>query len=476
MGRCFLVLDIAPHGITAMVWEKKLSGLMPAGQVSVARQELPDPLPEGVSWYRAALDAAAEKTDLSSCGEALVMIPGRDLFFRNVSLPFSSPGKIAQVLPLELAPYLPEASCVSDFISLDIRFVQAQHLILTASVTEQMVEEIVSFLKTHHIRPRIITPREIALASACLIQSDLSGEWIVIHPGPAGITLILMTGSKPAMVRTMALSGQTPDSVADNMLRMVTGFRHRSGLDTRFHICLVPETDAVDPESMIHTIQQTSALEPVFFTDTITVVKPDPAPVSDLLLKKSSLLFNFVKQQQGSLAFFHRFRKELLVTGAVGALVGILSILSLYQDVHLLEQQVAEARRTGMEIYQKTFPGNVIPPGLSPLLRMQAQVKQALSQESGTRSLDMTVTPALPAIDLLYELSDRVPDGMNLRLSRLLFGNGQITISGTTDSFNTVDRLKTALEQSPIFKSVTIHTADAGRVENQIIFQFRIDM
>jgi len=115
-------------------------------------------------------------------------------------------------------------------------------------------------------------------------------------------------------------------------------------------------------------------------------------------------------------------------------------------------------------------------PGHSPLLRMQAQVKQAVAQNSGTRFQDRAVTPALPAIDVLYELSARVPDGMNLRLSRLLLNNGQMTISGTTDSFNTVDRLKTALEQSDIFKSVTIHTADAGRVENQVIFQFRIEI
>ncbi len=65
---------------------------------------------------------------------------------------------------------------------------------------------------------------------------------------------------------------------------------------------------------------------------------------------------------------------------------------------------------------------------------------------------------------------------MNLRLSRLLFNHDQVTISGTTDSFNTVDRLKTSLEQSDTFRSVTIHTADAGRKENQVIFQFRIEI
>ncbi|MDZ7664898.1 MAG: hypothetical protein U5K27_06135 [Desulfotignum sp.] len=75
MGSRLLMLDIAVHGMTAMVMEKKISGFTPTGQTSVARKELPDPLPEDVSWYRAALDAVAEKIDLSSCTEALVPDP-----------------------------------------------------------------------------------------------------------------------------------------------------------------------------------------------------------------------------------------------------------------------------------------------------------------------------------------------------------------------------------------------------------------
>lgn len=476
MGSCFLMLDIAAHGMTAVVMEKKLSGSSPKDQVFVARSELPDPLPENVSWYRAALDAVAEKTNLTACQEAVVLIPGRAVFFRNISLPFSSPGKISQVLPLELAPYLPEDTCVSDFISLDIRFVKDQHLVLTASATDEMVQEIVSSLKAYHLRPRIISPKETTLAAVCLQKSSPTADRIIILTGPHGITLVLTDGSRPIMVRTLASSDRSPDLIVHHMLRMITGFRHRTGLDTRFHISLVPETDAVDPASMIQAIQQTPSLVPFFFTDTVTVMEPDPVLVSDLLFNKSTLLFNFVKQHPGFGDLFHRYGRELLITGIAGILVVILFVVGLYQDVRLLENQVAAARRTGIEMYQQTFPREPVLPGHSPLLRMQAQVKQALEKNRSPGIRDMGDTPAMPAIDVLYELSARVPDGMNLRLSRLLFNHDQVTISGTTDSFNTVDRLKTILEQSDIFKSVTIHTADAGRVENQVIFQFQIEM
>ncbi len=373
------MLDIDPHGMTARVMEKNIRTLSQRSGL-VARNELPDPLPDNVTWFRAALDAVAERADLTACTEAVVLIPCRDVFFRNISLPFSGPGKIAQVLSLELAPYLPEDVCVSDFISLDIRFVKDQHLTLTASATEEMVQEMVSSLKAYRLRPRIISPKETVLAAACIQETRPENDRIIMFTGPFGITLILTAGSGPVMIRTLTSSERSPDLIVHNMMRMATGFRHRSGLDTRFHISLVPETDVVDPASMTQTIRQTEALAAFFFTDTVTVTAPDPVLVSDLLFNKTALLFNFVKQYPGFGNFFHKFRRELLVTGTIAVLVIILFVLGLYQDVRILENQVAAARRAEVEMFHQTFPREPFLPGHSPLLRMQAQIRQALEQ------------------------------------------------------------------------------------------------
>jgi general secretion pathway protein L len=476
MGSRYLVLDIDGQGMHAAIWEKKWSGFTHTDNVYTAEIDLPDSPAEKGLWYRAALESLAGQMDLSSCSEALVLIPCKEVFFRNISLPFSSPGKIAQVLPFELSPYLPAEACVSDFIPLNIRFVQDQQLLLTASVPDTLVREITDTLHSFRIRTRIITPREIALAAACIQQPDQPADQLIICLGAAGTVLILMAGSRPVIIRTPSSSHQGLDSLADDMLRMATGFRHRSGLDTRFHICLVPETGTMNPDSVTQAIKQAQVLQPFFFTDTVTVLNSESSGLSDRLFQKPATQFNFVTRHHGPAAFFHKFRQELGVTGIIGALVMILFISGLYQDVRHLENQVGAARRTQQEIFQLTFPQDPVLPGLSPLLRMQARVGQDLQAQNSTRRQDMTDIPALWAIDVLYVLSTAVPDGMNLHLSRLLFNNGQVTVSGTTDSFNTVDRLKNALEKSNVFKTVTINTADAGRDENQIIFQFRIEI
>lgn len=474
MGSRYLILDISDHGMHAVIWEKNFSGFTRTDQALAIKSELPDPLPEDGLWYRSALDIIAEKTDLSACTQALILLPSTNVYFRNISLPFSSPGKIVQVLPFELSPYLPGDDCISDFISQKVTFVKDQQLLLTASTSETLVQEIIGCLGAYRIRPWIITPRGVAVTTAFIQRSERPADWMFIYAGPTDITLTLAVESRPVMIRTLVPSHRIPDTIAENMLRMVTGFRQRSGLDTRFHICLVSETDAMNPADMTQKIEQTGTMTSFFHADSITLMDPDPDILSGLLFQKPATLFNFAGQDHGPGAFLNRFRHELLAIGIIGFLVAILSVISLYQDVHHLENQISESRRTGIEIYRQTFPRDTILPGHSPLLRMQAEIKQALQQNGDARFQGMADLPDLRAIDVLYELSDRIPDGMNLHLSRLLLNNGQVTISGTTDSFNTVDKLKTALEASDVFKTVTITTADAARAENQVIFQFRI--
>jgi hypothetical protein len=155
----------------------------------------------------------------------------------------------------------------------------------------------------------------------------------------------------------------------------------------------------------------------------------------------------------------------------------ILSVTGLYRQIFDLEARVASARQAGADLYAKTFSEDPVLPGYSPLLLMQSKMKQKQQQQgTGSGRGEINRPSDFRAIDLLSELSFRIPAGKTLQLSRLLLNHGQATVSGTTDSFNTVDRLKTALEQSPMFKTVVITTADADKTGSRVIFQFRIEI
>jgi len=472
----YLILDITSHGMGAAVYERRLSGIRQINAFFLAEADIPDSQDTG-SRIQTAFNAIAAGIDLSSCTEAGVLISSRKVSFRNISLPFTSRHKIAQVLPFELAPYLPGDEYVSDFLRQDIRFVKDRQLLLTASTSRDLITDITACLHSHKIRTRIITPGAHARAAAHMETPDHPPDQVVVHLDRADITLTLIAGSSPVMVRTLTATETIGDVIAENVFRMVTGFRHLSGLDTRFHVFLALTSDSPDPSPVKEALRRMTAAHPIFDNNDIPVIEPDTRKLFDLLFQKTGLLFNFLKSIHGPETFFGKFKTELFTTAVIGAMVVILAMVSFHLDISALEKQIDLARLTSAGLYKQTFPGDEIRPELSPLLLMQSRMKQKLEQRGGTpRLLDLDRTPDIAAIDVLHELSARIPAGMNARLSRLMFSNDRLTLFGTSDGFNTVDRLKNLLEQSPLFKTVTINTADAGKTDNQVIFQFSVDM
>lgn len=537
MATHYLVLDLSTRGMDAAVYERRWTRTVQKDRMFLERKATPEPgrgpdmeptrkpgrQPDMAparesetdtepSWFQQALDTLAGKMDLSSCDQALVTVSFPEVCFRNISLPFSQETKIAQVLPFELASFLPGDHYVSDHVLSETRFVRDQQLVLTASAPDPMIEDIAVCLWSRRISPGIITPKGHALAAMFMNARKSPMDAVFVCSGPAQTVMTLFVRSSPVMVRTLHTANPAEETVAENVLRLVTGFRHRSGLEARFHVYLARETvpgetpsdglasdgrtsgelapgklalgkptpaERSPGEPLPATRRLKTLLEqnPACFTGDVTVIDPATIPLVDLLVRKPRYLFNWSKKKFGSGTIFSRFRTELLATAAIGLVVIFLSIYSLYRNLAALEEQIFLARKAGFEIYRQTFPGNDIQAGHSPLLLMQARVKQAMQRQGGEMQLAaLEHSFDIPAIDVLHELSIRTPGEVDMQLTRLLLNHGQVTISGTTSSFNHVDKLKNALAQSPLFKTVTIQTADAGRTEGQVVFQFNIDL
>jgi hypothetical protein len=290
---------------------------------------------------------------------------------------------------------------VSDYFLSDIRFVQDQQLLLTASAPDPMIEDIAMCLWSRKISPAIITPKGHAMAAVFMGTQKPLLDAVFIHSEPAQTAMTLFIKSKPVMVRTIPVSNPSDETIAENLLRLVKGFRHRSGLETRFHVYLTREPAPADPIQAIRKLKPLMNRNPAYFTGDITPIDSNVIPLTDYLMRKPRYLFNWSQNKYGPGTFFSRFKPELLTTAVIGLMVVFLSIFGLYRNLSALEEQILDARRAGFEIYRQTFPENDIQAGHSPLLLMQARVKQAM-QRTGT---DMQLTAiehssGIPAVDV----------------------------------------------------------------------------
>ncbi len=63
-----------------------------------------------------------------------------------------------------------------------------------------------------------------------------------------------------------------------------------------------------------------------------------------------------------------------------------------------------------------------------------------------------------------------------MEISRFLFNEKRIVISGSTDNFNNVDKIKNKLEASDLFGNVSISSAAADKKEDRVNFKFIIEI
>ena len=65
---------------------------------------------------------------------------------------------------------------------------------------------------------------------------------------------------------------------------------------------------------------------------------------------------------------------------------------------------------------------------------------------------------------------------MDLHVSRMVIDPDGVQITGNTDTFNTVDHIKNALEGSPLFGSVTIASANLDRTGKKVRFEMKLQL
>lgn len=460
MAESILYLDLYDGGMLARITARSFSKAKESRECRVVYADLPE-AEEDTGRFQQGLDVISGHLDLKSCTNAVVLVSSRSICFRNLSLPFKSPKKISQVLPLELASHLPrpDEAYVSDYLVHDVEFDADQHLVLSASMPATEVAEIVAGLKGVRINTSIITPKGYA-AAVCHPKLPAT-DALLVHMDSREVTLVLEANARPVMVRTLDAETATPESISRDIRRTITGFRHRSGDDRGFALALSV------PRDMAGAIQEAFPDEPVTVLDhTETVLLPE---------RKPAVLFNFCIGEFGAHSFFRKYRTSLVATLLIALVPFSMAVADLMRDISVLEQRIAVERQAAVAVFRETFPLKKNVPVHVPLMLMQSYVKDALKNKAADGKPE-TDRKRFPAIEVLYALSDGFPADIEVDISRLLLNDGRLVITGSTDNFNNVDKLKGLIEKSPMFTRVDIIGAEAGKRNNRVNFKFNIDM
>ncbi len=138
-------------------------------------------------------------------------------------------------------------------------------------------------------------------------------------------------------------------------------------------------------------------------------------------------------------------------------------------DYYTLKKEYKILNREITSVFKQTLPE--VTRIVDPVQQLRVKVKE-LKQSTSLRPEAGTSKKVL---DLLKEISQRIPASLNVHVNRMVIDTETVRISGKTDAFNEVDRIKNNLESSIKFSGVTISSANLDRTGKGVRFEIRIE-
>jgi len=496
MGIKSLGIDISDGCIAGVVLEQQRKA-----PVLISRLNLP--LPEGADCAAVIRDVCAQlewREGVCVCG-----LPFSMLSVRNLILPFNDVKKIAQALPFELEEQLivPLDAVTYDFCP--SRRTDQGSLIVAFAVEKELLGGLLEALQGA-ADPDAATPAMAALADQISARSRDGGNFLVAHADLHSTTMAFVVDKVPIFYRRLSHPEQMilhPPFVfvdgeatvvnaeaAEECVRLLSQAIGRS-LDyfrTESREQEPPERvllagPLAGVEGMADILASSLGL-PVEMVDLLRLARisctaeqreqwrnshDDRALALSLQgLKKGGV--NLRRQAFAKKRSFYASRKQLVA--AVAAVVLLLACGLGYtaNDYRRLQRRDKALGDEMTAIFKSAFPGVV--KIQDPYVEMQSRLKAA----HGPGAPTPMVLADRRTLDLLADVSARIPETLALRVSRLSIDRESVLIKGTTDTFNSVETIKSLLAASPKYKSVQIVSATADKEKKNGAIRFEVQL
>ncbi len=467
MASFSLILDIDEQGIKALIIKETIKGVDIEDSCHVFTKDLitgeQSEEKEERNFFFESLKSISIKIDLKNCSTATLFIPSSIVSFRNTTLPFKSKRKIRKVLDYELEFMLPlnNTKYLSDFILTDISLSESQNYIFSASVSKDLVENYFASLLHFGIKPELITIKGYVKADWLVRKEEVTKILFLDIQGDEK-TITFVINSKVVFLRSLQFFNSEQDFV-QTVFNTYLGFKQKTRIDILFDKIII--TSDQDPNDDLSDAFKARFQCPVEYAmvggeDLLT-----------FLLKDRKSFLNLCQAQYKSDSYFKKNIKKIVATAAIAFFLFILSLFSMHLDIYSLEKEISLYKDAQIAIFKQTFPKQTKID--DPFMQMRANVAASKGAKS-KKDTNILTKKGIRAIDLMFELSERIPDNVDILVSRLLYNNERLTFSGLTDDFNNIEKIKNSLEESDIFSHVNISKAAADKKDGKVLFKFII--
>ncbi len=410
--------------------------------------------------------------------------------YRNLQLPFKDQKKIRQTLPFEIEAMVPFAiqDMVVDYVLVDRT---EQSRLLAALVKKGLVQEHLQRLQSQGVDPDILDIRGVPLVLWLMRQEDTPENGLFLQIEKTNITMALFINKRIALMRTFSLNGGwlAPGASEDQFESLCIRIRntiHGYGVQS----------------------QQTLSLEKIY----VSCTEPFPStawdflkgffelPVEPLDLKKSEKIhmepataenwragvmdnalalalrdakpaqgFNFRRDEFEKRRQYFGSLKEIRTAAVFLIILLCFLVGNMGADYYFLKKRNNSLDRQMTAVFTETLPH--IRRIVDPYKQMKAELANLKNASFSGPEINLNES----VLDILKEISERIPYALDVLVTRMVVDSENVRISGTTGTYDTVNKIKSNMEASEHFRSATIASAKQDKSGDKVIFEITLE-
>lgn len=435
-----------------------------------------------------------------------------ELSLRNITLPFTDSKKIEQILSFELDEQLllPADQQIIATHAAVVDKKKGETQLIAAALEKENLSQYLALFRTQGIEPKKVCSSDFVLAEKLTqIQQETANFFIlscntssatitVVHQGAVAFMRRL---SYPTEVFTESLfsfdgkeihtedpdrAEQAVNQICHVIQQSIDTFRYQFSKNLQPEYILltgsmllgqgfqekiasafalpVKKLDLVHADTGTLSAKIASQWRPELFD------RPLALALQAAQAGKKKTAFNFRKNEFSLPHYLLRSKKQLVGLAVIAGGIFLIVLGSLFANVQRLERQHRQLSNQMNQLFRTSFPG--IRPSGDPLLHMRSKL-----QGMDTVSVSMPIfSEEKRVLSILYDVSSRIPDTLDLHITRLLIEQDSAKLNGTTDAFKNVNTIKGLLSDSDRYSDVNIISATNGKKGKGIRFEIKLQL
>ncbi len=392
-------------------------------------------------------------------------VPAVEVFVRRLKFPFTDARKIESALPFELSSQLP---VTIDELSVDFQAPvpdkEGGCRTCAAALRTEYLEKLLATFDGADIPVHIVDVAPFAYARG--VREQLP-DALLVSVGAEETTLALMKDGRMSDYRLIPGQGDE-DETARLLVREATALQREAGTQNLPMALIGPGATPTLEEKLRQSGRQITRLR---FSSEGRDIDPEYLPAVALALRAAAppkeREFNFRRGKYALKSEWAGLKKELIAASVVlfltiATLAGTAGLNYAHKSNRLqaLDQEMVAA-------FRETFPGT------QPMVDIPLQMRSRIN-ELRNQARQIGSGPQGSAVSVLNEISQRMPRDVTVDVRDLAFSADLVRMEGVTTSFDAINQIARALQESPLFAEAQIADAKASIDGNRVDFRLNL--